>query len=100
MTVDGYSFTIRLRAVNGESSQGLYSLDVDPENSDHFISTLNLKNPFFDTFANLLSKDDGIVPLVKVVQTMVSTEIMLGKQGQHSAAQYFRSKFNSYFGQF
>ena len=100
MTVDGYSFTIRLRAVNGESSQGLYSLDVDPENSDHFISTLNLKNTFFDTFANLLSKDDGIVPLVKVVQTMVSTEIMLGKQGQHSAAQYFRSKFNSYFGQF
>lgn len=100
MTVDGYSFVIKLCAVNGASSDGLYSLECDPDNPNRFISIVNLKNPFFDTYAALLSKDDGIVPFVKFVQTMVSTEIMLGKQGQYNAAQYFRTKFNSYFGKF
>lgn len=100
MVVDGYHFIIALRAINGESEQGLYSLEVDPSVPDKFISTVNLRNRFFDTFAALFNKEDGIVPIVKFVQTMVSTEIMLGKQGQQSAAHYFRSKFNSFFGKF
>ncbi len=100
MTVDGYSFTIVLRAINSDTGQGLYSLECDNSDPNKFISTVNLKNPFFDSFANLLTKDDGIVPIVKFIQTMVSTEIMLGKQGQVDAALYFRTKFNSYFGKF
>lgn len=100
MCIDGYNFIINLRAINSSTDQGLYSLENDPETPNRFISTVNLKNPFFNTFASQLSKDEGIVPIVKFIQSLVSTEIMLGKQGQHTAGSLFRSKFNSYFGKF
>lgn len=91
----GKTINLTIKCKNGNSKYDFYNLT---KSGDEYISEINLKNPFFEQYSELLSKKEGIEMIAYVIKIMVASEIILQENGSNDGA-HFRNEFNKLYGQ-
>lgn len=95
VTANGVSFKLTVGAENESNPTGLYNLfKID---DGHYRSDINLSNPFFERFAQMVSSEEDYRPISTIIKTMIVTDILLLKKGD-SGGSRFRKTFNELFG--
>lgn len=97
MNIDGVSFELELKHLMDSSKDNLYKLAKIGDNK--YQAIMNLRNPFFEQYRDILSGKDGYLPVASIIKTMVTTEMILRSEGAGADASRFRMKFNELFGQ-
>ena len=92
---DGKKFDITIKCEYGNKPYELYNLI---ESDGKYTSIINLKNPFFERYHDVLSKDEGINPIAYLIKTMIASEIRLMNNGDGTSGCAFRREFNKLFG--
>lgn len=91
----GKTINLTINCENGSSKYGFYNLT---KSGNDYVSVINLKNPFFEQYSELLSKKEGIEMIAYVIKFMVASEIVLQENGSNDGA-HFRNEFNKLYGQ-
>ena len=94
--IDGVSFDLDVKHLADSTSDNLYRLSKVGENK--YQAVMNLRNPFFNQYRDILNGKDGYLPVASFIKTMVTTELILRDEGASEDASRFRMKFNELFG--
>lgn len=95
VTIGGMTFNIALGATESNTSIGLYDLIKIDDN--HYKSNINLKNPFFERFTQVVNNEDDYKLVASFIKTMIVADVYMLRKGDPSGS-YFRKVFNEIFG--
>lgn len=95
VTAEDISFKLIVGASEESTSSGLY--DLVQLDEDHYKSNINLKNPFFERFSQIVSNSEDYKPVASLIRTMIVSEVLLLKRGELAGAK-FRNMFNGLVG--
>lgn len=91
---DGKVIEITFKCEYSSNPYELYNL---VEDNGRYTSVINLHNPYFEQFGDILSKTDGINQIAYIIKTMIASEVRLNESGNLSGG-VFRKEFNKLIG--
>lgn len=89
--INGKKYTLIIECYNGETTHGLYTLDIA---NDTCYARINLRNNFFDSS---LSDAENIESVSYFIKTLVATELSFHSNSDTTGF-IFRDRFNKFFG--